>query len=104
MKSLIRPTKPGSPEVYFALATSRTTTRKTTGVRQGATTRGATLLAAVIEGLMMVGGKQDINSSSTRSLLESAEALAFRIALGDQAFFPEAEPSGKVLVSGCEAS
>ena len=50
----------------------------------------ATLLAAVIEGLMMVGGEQDINSSSTRSLLESAEALAFRIALGDQAPFSEA--------------
>ena len=67
-------------------------------------TRRATLLAAVIEGLMIVGGEQDMNSPSTRSLLKSAEALAFRIALGDQAFFPEAEPSGKVLVSGCEAS
>ncbi|MDE0989324.1 MAG: TetR/AcrR family transcriptional regulator [Pseudomonadales bacterium] len=52
-------------------------------------TRRATLLAAVIEGLMIVGGKQDMNSPSTRSLLESAEALAFRIALGDQAPFSE---------------
>ncbi|MBT4211941.1 MAG: TetR/AcrR family transcriptional regulator [Porticoccaceae bacterium] len=66
--------------------------------------RRATLLAAVIEGLMIVGGEQDRSSPRTRSLLKSAEALAFRIALGDQAFFPEAEPSGKVLVSGCEAS
>lgn len=50
-------------------------------------TRRATLLAAVIEGLMIVGGEQDMNSPSTRSLLKSAEALAFRIALGDQAPF-----------------
>ena len=52
-------------------------------------TRRATLLAAVIEGLMIVGGEQDMNSPSTRSLLESAEALAFRIALGDQTPFSE---------------
>mgnify|MGYP001587313523 FL=1 len=67
-------------------------------------TRRATLLAAVIEGLMIVGGEQNVSSPWTRSLLKSAEALAFRIALGDQVFFFEAEPSGKVLISGCEAS
>lgn len=67
-------------------------------------TRRATLLAAVIEGLMIVGGEQNRSSTWTRSLLKSAEALAFRIALGDQVFLSEAEPSGKVLISGCEAS
>ncbi|MBT3428472.1 MAG: TetR family transcriptional regulator [Gammaproteobacteria bacterium] len=50
-------------------------------------TRRATLLAAVIEGLMIVGGEQDMKSPSTRSLLKSAEALAFRIALRDHAPF-----------------
>ena len=46
----------------------------------------------------------DVGDRLAAQIEKSAEALAFRIALGDQVFLSEAEPSGKVLISGCEAS